>query len=212
MDLRSLKKTVKKKTGPILLLAMAEALAPAGLDINVDFVITTGHMSGGHLNESLWKDQEPGPSIIKNAKAIISCEHFGAIEWKDEVQDGKLVYSSQDNLEPMWTMANDTNHSELLQQLYLDSFEGTSSQLRMALLAPQVVQGKLARWFGVGGIAQFGHTNIPTLGIIPQPDYLWAAMVDGGWSKLNIPIAIEQVNVILRLVEKLNEQHASGQL
>ncbi|KAG7095523.1 hypothetical protein E1B28_006261 [Marasmius oreades] len=202
--------SIIEENGPILLLAMAEALAPKGLDINVDFVITTGHMSGGHLNESLWKDQVP--SIAQNAKAVISCEHFGAIEWKDEIQDGKPVYRSHGKLEPMWSLANDTNHSDLLQQLYIDSFEGTSSQLRMALLAPQLVQGKLARWFGVGGIAQFGHTNIPTIGIIPQPDYLWTAMVDGGWSKLDIPIVIEQINVILRLVEKLNEQHVFGKL
>ncbi|KAL0581659.1 translation elongation factor 2 [Marasmius crinis-equi] len=202
--------TIIEENGPILLLAMAEALAPLGLDINVDFVITTGHMSGGHLDESLWKDQVP--SIVKNAKAVISCEHFGAIEYKDQFQNGKLVYGPTGRLEPMWSMANDTNHSDLLQQIYVESFEGTSDHLRMALLATQRINGVLAKWFGVGGIAQFGHSEVPTIGIIPQPDYLWAAFPDGGWSKLNISIAIEQINVILRVVEKLNEKYVNGEL
>ncbi|KAL0071162.1 translation elongation factor 2 [Marasmius tenuissimus] len=202
--------TIVEENGPILLLAMAEALASRGLDINIDFVITTGHLSGGHVNESLWKDQVP--SILRNAKVVISCEHFGAIEYKDTYKDGKLVYAPTGKLEPMWTMTNDTNHSDVVQKLYLESFEGTSDLLRMALLAAQRVKRKLAKWFGVGGIAQIGHSKIPALGIIPQPDYLWAAFPDGGWSKLNISIAIEQVNVILTLVEKLNAKHVSGEL
>jgi hypothetical protein len=37
-------------------------------------------------------------------------------------------------------------------------------------------------------------------------------MVDGGWSKLNIDMAIEQINVILRLVDSLNEKYSAGQL
>jgi hypothetical protein len=67
------------------------------------FVITTGHMSGGHLDESLWMSQHP--SIMKNAKAAIVCEHFGALEWKDDHSGPKPVYKPTGKLEPMWTMA-----------------------------------------------------------------------------------------------------------
>jgi len=48
--------------------------------------------------------------------------------------------------------------------------------------------------------------------IIPQPDYLWAAMVDGGWSKLNMDMAIEQINVVLRLISSLNDKYSDGEL
>jgi hypothetical protein len=48
--------------------------------------------------------------------------------------------------------------------------------------------------------------------IVPQPDYLWAAMPDGGWSKLNVSLAIEQINVILRLISGLDEAHQQGEL
>jgi hypothetical protein len=48
--------------------------------------------------------------------------------------------------------------------------------------------------------------------IIPQPDYLWAAMVDGGWSRLDVDMAVTQINVILRLVESLDQRFVAGKL
>ncbi|KAJ3730465.1 hypothetical protein C8R42DRAFT_693176 [Lentinula raphanica] len=109
-------------------------------------------------------------------------------------------------------MANDSSASDLLHQLYLDAFNGTSDSLRMAMVSPQVVDGVKAMWYGAGGSSVLGYSDIPTVGIIPQPDYLWAAMVDGGWSKLDIPEAIEQINVILRLLTMLDDASMSGQL
>jgi len=107
--------------GPLLLLTMAEYFAKNPLNISIrsgllssdlaksaadsyfSIVITTGHMSGGHLNERLWMSERP--SIRRNAKAAIICEHFGAIEWKDNFSTGKPVYQPTGNIEPMWTMA-----------------------------------------------------------------------------------------------------------
>jgi hypothetical protein len=37
-------------------------------------------------------------------------------------------------------------------------------------------------------------------------------MVDGGWSKLNMEMVVEQINVILRLVSSLNDKWSAGQL
>lgn len=65
--------------------------------------MTTGHISGGHLDEKLWMDERP--EIRRRAKAAIICEHFGAIEWKDVWRDGVPVYEPTGRLEPMWTMA-----------------------------------------------------------------------------------------------------------
>lgn len=67
------------------------------------FVITTGHMSGGHLDETQWMKQRP--DILQNAKAAIVCEHFGAIEWKDDFSGTRPEYKPTGRLEPMWTMA-----------------------------------------------------------------------------------------------------------
>uniref|UniRef100_A0A0W0F6Q9 Uncharacterized protein n=1 Tax=Moniliophthora roreri TaxID=221103 RepID=A0A0W0F6Q9_MONRR len=220
--------SIIEENGPILLLTMAEVLARQRPNINIDFVITTGHVSGGHLNESLWMDQES--EMIDNAKAIIACEHFGAIEWKDNFNGGQPNYKPTGMMEPMWTMANDSQHSDLLRNLYIESFENTSNMIRMALVSPQRIKGKLSKWYGVGGSAHFGHSKTPTIGqviciipklsrklivvnsIIPQPDYLWASMVDGGWSKLDIPTAVEQINVVLKLINKLDEKFVAGSL
>ncbi|KAE9404288.1 hypothetical protein BT96DRAFT_917029 [Gymnopus androsaceus JB14] len=204
--------SIVEENGPILLLTMAEVLARQRPSINIDFVITTGHMSGGHLNESAWMGSRP--DLLANAKAAIVCEHFGAIEWKDDFSTGVPVYQATGKLEPMWTMANDSSASSLLHQLYFDAFNGTSESLRMAMISPigRSVNGVASKWYGVGGSSELGESNIPTVGIIPQPDYLWAQMVDGGWSKLDMSEAIEQINVILRLLTMLDDAFTAGQL
>lgn len=37
-------------------------------------------------------------------------------------------------------------------------------------------------------------------------------MTDGGWSKLDMDMAISQINVILRLITSLNDKYSAGQL
>ncbi|KAJ7594092.1 hypothetical protein C8J56DRAFT_427620 [Mycena floridula] len=189
---------------------MAEHFAKNLPNINIDFVITTGHMSGGHLDESRWMTERP--ALLTNAKAAIVAEHFGALEMKDVFTKGGPVYTATGKLEPMWTMANDSSASDHLHNLYLDSFIGTSDSIRMALLAPQTVNGVLSKWYGAGGSSTLGKSRIPTIGIIPQPDYLWAAMPDGGWSKLDVDTAIEQINIILRLITSLDASFVAGKL
>ncbi|KAK0485001.1 hypothetical protein IW261DRAFT_1459899 [Armillaria novae-zelandiae] len=44
------------------------------------FVITTGHMSGGHLSETLWMKERPDP--LKNAVAAVVYEHL----WSDRME------------------------------------------------------------------------------------------------------------------------------
>lgn len=61
-------------------------------------------MSGGHLDETLWMKERP--ALMANAKAAIVCEHFGAIEWKDDFSASAPVYKATGKLEPMWTMAS----------------------------------------------------------------------------------------------------------
>ncbi|KAJ7491995.1 hypothetical protein FB451DRAFT_1216566 [Mycena latifolia] len=202
--------SIIEENGPILLLAMAEYFAAHPLNINIDFVITTGHMSGHHLNESAWMDERP--AIMQNAKAAIVCEHFGAIEWKDNFKTGKPVYEPTGKFEPMWTMVNSSSASNMLHEMYLDAFEGTPETLRMAMVSPQIVNGVKSMWYGAGGSSTLGYSNIPTIGIIPQPDCLWSEMVDGGWSKLDVNMAITQINVILRLVESLDQKFVAGKL
>ncbi|KAJ7140324.1 hypothetical protein C8R43DRAFT_1018337 [Mycena crocata] len=202
--------SIIEENGPILLLTMAEYFAAHPLSINLDFVITTGHMAGHHLNESSWMSERP--EMVRNAKAAIVCEHFGAIEWKDNFKTGKPVYEPTGKFEPMWTMANSSSASNMLHELYMDAFKDTPETLRMAMVSPQPDNGAKAQWFGAGGSSILGHSNIPTIGIITQPDYLWASMVDGGWSKLDVDMTITQINVILRLIDSLDRKFVAGKL
>ncbi|PBL03132.1 hypothetical protein ARMGADRAFT_4233 [Armillaria gallica] len=164
-------------------------------------------MSGGHLSETLWMKERP--ELLTNAVAAVVCEHFGATEWKDDFSNGAPEYKATGMIEPMWTMANSSSRSKLLRDAYLHSFEGVDEEIRMALLYPARVNGVRSKWYGAGGSSTMGRSQLPTLGIIPQPDYLWAAMVDGGWSKLSIPVAVEQINTILTLISRLDRDFAS---
>ncbi|KAJ7476992.1 hypothetical protein B0H11DRAFT_1726823, partial [Mycena galericulata] len=100
--------------------------------------------------------------------------------------------------------------SDKFHALYLDAFAGTPESLRMALLTPKKFNGTRSTWFGVGGSATLGHSSIPTIGIIPEPNYLWASMVDGGWSRLDLPTVITQINVILKLISGLDAKYVQG--
>ncbi|KAF8231530.1 hypothetical protein L208DRAFT_1276713 [Tricholoma matsutake] len=108
--------------------------------------------------------------------------------------------------------SNDSSASNLLHSLYFESFVDTPDSLRMALLAPQTVNGTVYQWYGAGGSSTLGGSKIPTIGIIPQPDYLWASMVDGGWSRVDMREVITQLNVIISLISRLDEKFASGDL
>ncbi|KAJ7255456.1 hypothetical protein B0H12DRAFT_1113500 [Mycena haematopus] len=159
--------SIIEENGPILLLAMAEYFAAHPIHLHIDFVITTGHMSGGHLNESSWMGERP--EIMQSAKAAIVCEHFGALEWKDNFSSGKPVFEPTGKYEPMWTMVNSSSASDQLHQLYLDAFEGTPDTLRMAMVSPQVVNGVQSMWYGAGGSSTLGYSKIPTIGLVHPP-------------------------------------------
>ena len=92
-----------EENGPIMQLSIAEYFAKNRPAINLDFVVTTGHTASGHLNETAWF--EGRPDLLDNAKASINIEHFGSIEWKDVLENGKLVYQDTGKTEPWWTFA-----------------------------------------------------------------------------------------------------------
>ncbi|KAF7301078.1 hypothetical protein MIND_00671800 [Mycena indigotica] len=202
--------SIIEENGPLLLLTIAEHFARYPqpiLNMSLDFVITTGHMSGHHLNESAW--MRDYPDILANARFAVSVEHFGAIEWKDDFSSPTMmpIYRATGALEPIWTMANESKASGPLHESYLNAFDASPSPLRMALLAPEHLDGSRSMWYGVGGSAILGHSSIPTIGIIPQPDYLWAASTDGGWSRLDMDALMAQMDVMLSLIQKLDARY-----
>jgi len=198
--------SIIEENGPIMMTTLAEYFSRQRPGINLDFIMTTGHLSGGKLNESAWMTERP--DLMANAKASINIEHLGAIEWKDEQTSEGPVYGPTGLLEPMWTFANSSAHSDEIRSVYLESFEGSPDSLRMALLNPLIVNGVLSNWYGVGGSSTLGYSDIPTLGIIPQPDYLWASMIDGGWSKYNHGQAVAQLEVLIKVISTLDKQYA----
>jgi hypothetical protein len=200
--------TIIEENGPIMMLTLAEYFARQLPNINLDLIMTTGHLSGGKLNESDWMGQRP--DLMANARASINIEHLGAIEWKDVQTPDGPKYTATGRLEPMWTFANSSHASDNMRSVYLESFDGSPDFLRMALLDPRVVNGKRSQWYGVGGSSTLGHSNIPTVGIIPQPDYLWASMTDGGWSKYDQDQAVAQLEVLINVITTIDDMWTNG--
>ncbi|KAH7025123.1 uncharacterized protein B0I36DRAFT_274844 [Microdochium trichocladiopsis] len=201
--------SIIEENGPIMLLTLAEYFSRNLPFINLDLVMTTGHLSGDKLNESDWMGQRP--DLMANAYAEISIEHFGAIEWKDVQTESGPVYTATGWTEPMWTFANGSSESDAMRSTYLEAFEGSPDYLRMALLQPLRVNGVRSKWYGVGGASKWGYSDVPSVGIIPQPDYLWASMIDGGYSKYDHDQAVAQLEVIIRAIKSLDQQFCSGQ-
>ena len=180
---------------------LAEHFAKNPLNLTLNFVMTTGHLSGGKLNESAWMGQRPD---LLDAKYAICLEHFGAIEYKDVQTLFGPRYELTGQLEPMWTFANSSAASSEYRQAYLDAFQETPGYLRMALLDPLTTNGRRSAWYGVGGASTLGYSDIPTVGIIPQPDYLWASAIDGGWSRWDEAQSLAQLEAIIRLIKKVD--------
>ncbi|KAH8899003.1 hypothetical protein GQ53DRAFT_878308 [Thozetella sp. PMI_491] len=199
-----------EENGPFAQLSIAEYFARNRPSINLDFVATTGHLASGFLNETDWFGQRP--DLLANAKAAINLEHLGAVEWQDVKKDGKLVYEATGRAEPWWTFANDSSLSTPLRDAYLGAFDGTPDRLRVPLLDPLVVNGVRSSWSGVGGSSTLGWSQIPTLGILAQPDYLWKSIADGGWSLYDHEIAVAQIEAIIRTIARLDELHSDGTL
>ena len=71
------------------------------------------------------------------------------------------------------TRSNNSARSDFIRAAYLEAYEGTPDYMRMPLITPNVVDGKvIGNWPGLGGASSIGLSDIPTIGLEVQPDYL----------------------------------------
>ncbi|KAK0194150.1 hypothetical protein F5146DRAFT_1034450 [Armillaria mellea] len=117
----------------VLLYSLRWQVTFLGPKINIDFVIATGHMSGGHRNTL--------------DEAAVVYEHFGAIEWKEDFSTGGKEFKVSEKLEPMWTMANSSDHYCVIHNAH--PFEGVNQDIGMA---PKTVNGGRSKWYGGSSI------------------------------------------------------------
>ena len=154
--------------------------------------LTTGHFA------SPWVPSMRGiiakyPDLIKKAVAAVTVEHLGCEEWMD---DAAMRYRPTGKHE--WSVA--ITPSKTMADLIVESLEG--SQDRAGVVNP-VNGGFLGEGSGLS------RTGVPTIGYIPQPNYLLAGPADGCIEKLNADLMHSQIQMFAKLVHRIDATPAS---
>ena len=170
------------------------------------FPLTTGHFAGPWV-PSIRGVIEKHPDLIKRAVAAITVEHLGCREWMDstlraDAADGAretlLRYAATGKNE--WSVA--ITPDKAMGRALVDALQG--SRDRAGVVNP--VNGG---WLGEG--SSLSRAGIPTIGYIPQPNYLLAGSADGCIEKLSPELLHSQIQVFAKLLHAI-EDVTAGQL
>ena len=134
------------------------------------------------------------PDLKKKAVAALTVEHLGCKEWAD---DTSMHYQATGENE--WAVAI-TEHAST-GRILVDALQGSSNQ-KTAVVNP--VNGG---WLGEGaGLARAG---VPTIGYIPQPNYLLAGPADGCIEKLSPERLHAEIGVFAKVIHTMDSMSAA---
>lgn len=154
------------------------------------FLASTGHFSHDLLGSGAdWIQQHP--QIIAGTAGVVSVEHLGCNEWRDDSFGGTLQYLPTGNLQQSDVYVTSPTFQTLapgpadpaLLNIATTVLPGTDD--RGAILSGGI-------FFGEG--AAFHAAGIPVIGYIPLPTYLCAIYSNGGIDKFNPPHFHAQVS------------------
>ena len=159
---------------------------PAGqrLKRSIVFSLFTGHMdpelpeTQGFVNDN--------PTLIANAAAALTIEHFGCSEWIDETGAGYHATGQPETL-GVWTTQGpmfDVTRDAVI----------AAGLEHTALLRPPVQ-------FGVGGA--FQTAGVPQIGAIAGPTYLVTISDNGDMDKLDERLAAKQIAWVADIMRRL---------
>jgi hypothetical protein len=151
------------------------------------FPLTTGHFAGPWV-PSIRGVIETHPDLIKKAVGAVTVEHLGCREWLD---DAAFQYKPTGNNE--WSVAITPLKST--GQMMVDALRGSVD--RAAVVNP--VNGG---WLGEGGA--LSRAGVPTIGYIPQPNYLLAGPANGCIEKLSPELLHGQIQVFARVIHAMD--------
>lgn len=157
------------------------------------FPLTTGHFAGP------WVPSMRGiitkyPDLIKKTVAALTVEHLGCKEWRD---DASMEYKPSGENE--WAVAI-TDYAST-GGILVDALQGSADR-RTAVVNP--VHGG---WLGEGG--GLSRAGVPTIGYIPQPNYLLAGPADGCIEKLSPERLHGEIEVFAKVIHKMDEMSAA---
>jgi len=152
------------------------------------FPLTTGHFAGPWV-PSIRGVITKYPELIKKTVAAVTVEHLGCREWMD---GASFRYRATGENE--WSVA--ITETKSTAQALLEALHGSASR-RTAVVNP--VHGG---WLGEG--ASLTRAGIPTIGYIPQPNYLLAAPADGCIEKLSAELMYSQIQDFAKTIHILD--------
>ena len=162
------------------------------------FPLTTGHFAGPWV-PSIRGVIEKHPDLIKRAVAAITVEHLGCREWMDKASDDRSMrYAATGKNE--WSVA--ITPDKAMGRALVDALQGSRDRAG-------VVNPANGGWLGEG--SSLSRAGIPTIGYIPQPNYLLAGPADGCIEKLSPELLHSQIQVFAKLLHTI-ETMTAGQL
>ena len=157
------------------------------------FPLTTGHFAGPWV-PSMRGIIQKYPDLINKAVAALTVEHLGCKEWAD---DATLHYRATGENE--WAVA--ITESAGTGRALVDALQGSGDK-KTAVVNP--VHGG---WLGEGG--GLARAGVPTIGYIPQPNYLLAGPANGCIEKLSAERLHAEIEVFAKVIHTMDSMTAA---
>ena len=157
------------------------------------FPLTSGHFAGPWV-PSMRGIIQKYPDLIRKTVAALTVEHLGCREWTD---DASMHYKPTGENE--WAVAI-TEYAST-GKILVGALEGSGDQ-KTAVVNP--VHGG---WLGEGG--SLARAGVPTIGYIPQPNYLLADPADGCIEKLSPERLHAEIEVFAKVIHKMDTMTAA---
>jgi hypothetical protein len=157
------------------------------------FPLTTGHFAGPWV-PSMRGIIQKYPDLIKKAVAALTVEHLGCKEWLD---DASFHYKATGENE--WAIA--ITEAAGPASILVEALQGSGDR-RTAVVNP--VHGG---WLGEGG--GLARAGVPTIGYIPQPNYLLAGPANGCIEKLSAERLHAEIEVFAKVIHKMDSLSAA---
>ena len=158
------------------------------------FPMTTGHFAGPWV-PSIRGFIEKHPEVIKKTVAAVTVEHLGCREWMD-TPGAEPEYRATGKNE--WSVAITPNSA--MAMALVDALEGSID--RAAVVNP--VSGGF-----LGEGSSLSRAGVPTIGYIPQPNYLLAASPDACIGKLSPELMHSQIEVFAKLIHRIDAMNVT---
>lgn len=155
--------------------------------------MTTGHFAGPWV-PSIRGFIQKYPDVIKRSVAAITVEHLGCLEWMDDAQMNYRATGKEE-----WSVA--ITPSKPMADALLDAVQGSAAR-RTGLVNP--VKGGF-----LGEGSSLARAGIPTIGYIPQPNYLLAGPADMCIPKMSSKLMHAQIEVFAKTIHNVDAMSAA---